>query len=324
MIEHIEDTTTKTFNRDSLYLRVSVTGGCNLRCSYCAPRGLKAETEGILSLEDLAGLIALINEVKPVRKVRFTGGEPLSRDGVPSLVCDVAAILPDAELTLTTNGTLLEEQAEALATAGLHRINISIDSPDPLLYARITGGGDLYSVLQGIEAAQRAGFRGIKLNMVLMRRQNGGHLPEMVRLARSFGAELRFIELMPMSANPLFYEREFLSRDEALERLADSFTIEGPLKRKGTATEYIVHDGAGTSSVGFIASVSAPFCGACNRLRLDSKGRLYTCLRQDTHADLSGLLTESRREAIAAVADLLSRKKLPLRWHHRSMMAIGG
>jgi cyclic pyranopterin phosphate synthase len=313
----------------SIYLRLSIHDGCNLRCLYCRPERERAIGSPPAELDNqaLLGLVRAMAEVVPVRKVRLTGGEPLVRPDAAGLVASLRATLPEAELTLTTNGVLLDGQAEALRQAGLHRLNVSLDTLEPEAYARLTRGGRLKDVLAGLGAAERAGFRGTRLNTVLLRSLHPAGLPALARLAARTGCDLRLIELMPISVAAGLHRLEFLPAGEALTALAAEFEHLGPLPADGgTASRHRFQVDGQPLSVGLIPSVSEPFCAGCDRLRLSCRGRLFPCLRQEEGLDLG---EPFRAGALAEVAGRIRRvleAKCPPEslWPGRQMSAIGG
>jgi cyclic pyranopterin phosphate synthase len=315
------------FAPTSVYVRLSVTDRCNLRCVYCrplndAPLAPRNET---LRYEEMLSLLDLLHGIQPVRKVRITGGEPLLRAELPTLVTGLREHLPHAELCLTTNGTLLARHATSLHAAGLDRINVSLDSADSLRLAELTRGGSLDHILAGLRAAQAAGFRGIKINAVLLRSVNGDQLAHLVRTAAEHACETRFIELMPVGDGAGLFVREFLAAGEARARLDRVMEHRGEIGANGTARLHRFFDRGREVRVGFISSVSHPFCNTCDRLRLDCRGRLFSCLR---HSEGIDLVTALRRGATAAVEagirSLLSQKNPGSGWPQHRMVAIGG
>ena len=310
-----------------VYLRLSVTDRCNLRCAYCMPKGSRPQRGGLLNGQELLALVKGIHATAPLGKVRITGGEPLLFGGLPRLVGDLRRLLPEATLGLTTNGTHLERMAWGLRRVGLDAINVSLDSCHSSTLARLTGGGDLAAVERGLRTARAAGFEGIKLNTVLLRQGNGDQLVEMVRLAHRHGSEIRFIELMPLGPGAAIYRREHLLADEALERLCQTFELVESLGQGGAARRYRLRDDRGCEVVvGLISPVSRPFCGGCDRVRLDARGMLHGCLRQQHGEDLRGpLLRGDHQELQRRVRDVLQSKQPPRHsWPRRSMAAIGG
>ena len=310
-----------------LYLRLSVTDRCNIRCRYCRPERDAARSPlATASDEELLELVRLIDAEFPLYKVRVTGGEPLLRKDLPQLVARLRARMPQAELALSTNALLLARSAAELQRAGIDSINISIDSLQPESYRDLTRGGNLDAVLEGIHAAHAAGFGKIRLNAVLMRNVNGDHLAELVCLAARYDCELRFIELMPFGEGAAIYDTEFLSGDEALESLRRSFAYLGPAPDSATAARYRFAIDGRERIVGFITTVSHPFCERCDRARLDSQGRIYACLRTPQGVDL---LSPYRAGQIDVVRQRIRRevpnKTIPQGvWPGLSLVLIGG
>ncbi len=276
----------------SLYLRLSVTDHCNLRCRYCRPeRDPSGHADPSTASDDeIFDIIRLIRGEYPIHKVRVTGGEPTLRKDLPRLVARLREEMPQVELALTTNGLLLAPIAAELRRAGIDSINISIDTLDAAAFRRLTRGGSLAAVLAGLEAAHAAGYEKIRLNAVLMRNFNGGRLDELVSLAARYDCELRFIELMPYGEGAAIYDEEYLSGDEALESLQQSFTYLGAAPDSATAARHRFLVEGRERTVGFITTVSHPFCERCDRLRLDSHGRIYACMRTPVGVDLLGPL----------------------------------
>ena len=294
------------FGRAINYLRVSVTDRCNLRCVYCMPpTGIDKQPHGeILRYEEIALVVRAAAELG-VRKVRLTGGEPLARLGLPDLVRMLAAIPGIDDLSMTTNGTLLARHAQALAAAGLRRVNISLDTLRPERFEQITRHGQLYDVWAGIAAAQAAGLAPIKLNMVVVRGLNDDEVVDFARRTLSDGWHVRFIELMPIGANVDWAGDGAVSIKEVRGRIEAAL---GPLAAAGRGSpagngpaRYYRLPGA-TGTVGFIAAISEHICRTCNRLRLTADGRLRPCLMSDEELDL--------RPALRAGADLEMMKEL--------------
>jgi GTP 3',8-cyclase len=281
---------------DGLVVRLSVTPRCQLRCTYCLPaRGCACPS--ITSLPELSRaalvrLVALLHETRGVRRVRFTGGEPLLRRDLPELVAEVAALgIP--ELALTTNAQLLAPRATALRRAGLQRINISLDSLRPEVFAQISRGGVLARTLDGIRAALAAGFTPVKLNTVVLRGVNDAEVGDLMRFGLQTGCHLRFLELMPIGVAALDFAKRFVAAAETRERLQrDDFAWhELPWDPAETSRDWRVRDAGGRETVcGFIAPTTQPFCDECHRLRLTSEGRLHGCLARASEHDLTPLL----------------------------------
>lgn len=288
------------FGRLHTYLRVSVTDRCNFRCVYCLPEeGVTLlPREDVLHYEEIVRIVRVMARMG-LRRVRLTGGEPTVRRDLEALVAGVAAVDGVDEVSMTTNAHRFAKQAAALARAGLRRVNISLDSLDPARFARITRGGDLAAVLEGIDAAVAAGLLPVKLNMVVMGGVNDDEVVPMARwaLARAPAVQLRFIEYMP------FDRRLHAGLPTAVlrERLAEAF---GPLapepERQGAGPA--THARIGPLTVGFISPITEHFCAACNRLRLLSHGELRTCLAHEDTPSLRDLVRAGASdEALAAV-----------------------
>ena len=280
------------FGRVHTDLRVSVTDRCNIRCFYCMPNEnvvFKPRHE-LLTFEEIERFVRTCAALG-VRKIRLTGGEPLVRRDLPSLVARLAAIDGIVDLALTTNGLLLAEQAAALKAGGLRRLNISLDALDADTFRKIARRDGFERVLAGIEAARRAGFDPIKLNAVAIRGLTEDQIVPLGRFARDRGLELRFIEFMPLDAEGNWNNEQVLSGDEILTRLTAAF---GPLEPIAPdhpgqpASDYRFVDGGGV--VGFINPVTQPFCESCNRLRLTAEGQVRNCLFSIEEWDARALL----------------------------------
>jgi cyclic pyranopterin phosphate synthase len=293
-------------------LRISVTDRCNFRCPYCMPAEVYGERfrflsrPELLSFEEIERLARLFVELG-VEKLRITGGEPLLRHDLPGLVRRLAAIPGLRDLTLTTNGVLLERQAAPLAEAGLRRITVSLDSHDESVFARMSGGrAGPGAVLAGIQAATRAGLSPVKLNCVVQRGVNDAGLVELARRFRGTGIILRFIEFMDVGTLNDWSLAQVVTAKEILEKIDAEFPLE-PVARSyagEVASRYRYRDGAG--EIGLISSVSQPFCGDCTRARLTMDGKLVTCLFAAGGADLRGPMRfgasdAELRDRIAAV-----------------------
>ncbi len=281
-----------TFGRVHDNLRISVTDRCNIRCFYCMPEeGVKfMRREEILSFEEIERF-ARIAAGLGVTKLRLTGGEPLLRKDLPILIRKLSAIPGIQDLALTTNGVLLGSQAQALFDAGLRRLNVHLDTLDRERFKHITRRDDLGLVLEGLETARRVGFESIKINAVAVKNLVEPDLVPMARFGREFGHEIRFIEFMPLDAQGLWDRTKVLLADQMIEILSREIAplIEIPDRDpRAPATDYRFADGIG--EIGFIASVSRPFCLNCNRLRLTSDGHLRYCLFAIDETDIKILL----------------------------------
>jgi cyclic pyranopterin phosphate synthase len=277
-------------------LRISVTDRCNFRCVYCMPRAVFGPDhaflprEELLSFEEIARLVSIFARLG-VAKVRLTGGEPLVRRELPTLVASLAAIPGVNDLTLTTNGVLLPQHAARLAAAGLDRVTISLDADDDETFTRMNDARvPVSSVLAGIEAAEAAGLGPIKLNMVVKRGWNEHAILPMARRFRGTGRILRFIEYMDVGHSNGWRLDDVITADDILAALGAEFPLEPmpPTKPGEVAERFRYLDGGG--EIGVIASVSRPFCGTCDRARLSADGQLYTCLFATRGHDLRPLV----------------------------------
>lgn len=270
-----------SYGRLHTNLRISVTDRCNLRCFYCMPvenvRYLPRQE--VLSFEEITRLTRLLVTRAGVQKVRITGGEPLVRQELPRLIEQLRAIPGLRDLALTTNAILLPEQAADLYAAGLRRLNISLDTLDPQRFQQLARRDALHRVLEGLRVACELGFGPIKLNAVATRGMNEADVIPLVELSREMGLEMRFIEYMPLDADQAWEREKVLPAAEIRELITERF---GPLLPVSSADphqparSYRFADGQG--GVGFIASVSEPFCAQCNRFRLTADGKLRNCL----------------------------------------------
>jgi cyclic pyranopterin phosphate synthase len=285
-----------TLNRPLHDLRISVTDRCNFRCVYCMPRTVFGPDHAflprdeILSFEEIARLTRTFTRLG-VEKVRLTGGEPLVRRELTTLVAMLAAVSGVRDLTLTTNGVLLPQHAGALAAAGLHRVTISLDADDDDTFARMNDARvPVARVMAGIEAAEAAGLGPIKVNMVVKRGWNEHAILPMARRFRGTGRILRFIEFMDVGHTNGWRLDDVVSADEILATVGAEFPLEPmpPTHPGEVAERYRYRDGSG--EIGVIASVSRPFCGDCSRARISADGRLYTCLFATGGHDLRAIL----------------------------------
>jgi len=272
-------------------LRVSLTDRCNLRCTYCMPaEGLDwLPADETLSDAEILRLIRIGTSMLGIRTIRLTGGEPLLRKGLESLVAGIAALPDRPRIALTTNGIGLARRAQALADAGLDRINISLDTLDPQTFVRLSRRRRLDDVLAGVAAAQRAGLQPVKINTVLMRGINDHEAVPLLQWAIDQGVQLRFIEQMPLDAQHGWNRTDMVTAEEILARLSERFTVvEDPADRdaRGSAPAELFRVDGTDHRVGIIAAVSQPFCGACDRVRLTSDGQLRNCLFARTEQDL--------------------------------------
>ncbi|PRX50255.1 cyclic pyranopterin phosphate synthase [Prauserella shujinwangii] len=281
-----------TFGRVATDLRVSLTDRCNLRCTYCMPaEGLDwMPDEQVLSDDELVRLMRIAVERLGVTDIRLTGGEPLLRPRLEDLVARIAALRPRPRLSMTTNAIGFAKRARAFAEAGLDRINVSLDSIDPETFVRMTRRDRLGHVLAGLAAAREAGLDPVKINAVLVRGVNEHEAAPLLRFALEHGYHLRFIEQMPLDAQHGWNRKEMITADEILDLLGREFTLSpSPAERGGAPAERWLVDG-GPHEVGVIASVTRPFCAACERTRLTADGAIRSCLFSTDETDLRGLL----------------------------------
>ncbi|GAB7006026.1 GTP 3',8-cyclase MoaA [Nocardioides sp. AN3] len=274
------------FGRVATDLRVSLTDRCNLRCEYCMPaEGLDwLPTDVVLTDDEVVRLITIAVERLGIREVRFTGGEPLVRRGLVGIVARTHAL--GVETSLTTNGLGLARTATALADAGLDRVNVSIDSVRPETFAAVTRRDRLRDVIAGLAAAHEAGLGPVKLNAVLLRGVNDDQAPELLRWAIDHGYHLRFIEQMPLDAQHGWSRTQMVTADEIQRLLEKEFVLEPAVEPRGSAPAELFTVDGGPATVGIIASVSRPFCGDCDRVRLTADGQVRNCLFAREESDL--------------------------------------
>lgn len=278
------------FFRHIEYVRLSVTDRCDLRCAYCLPQGFRdfEEPEHWLTFDEIELVMHAFTELG-VRRIRITGGEPLSRGRLPELAARLAHLPGLEDLSLSTNATRLEKLAPALKQAGISRLNVSLDSLKPDRFAAITGGGELNSVLAGLRAAKAAGFAPIKINTVLMKDVNEDEVGDLVRFCIENGFTLRFIETMPMGDTGRAASTQYVDLQEVRRSLAQEFDLIPTTMSGGGPARYV--QVAGTDLlIGFITPISQHFCETCNRVRLTVDGVLYTCLGQEDKTDLRPML----------------------------------
>lgn len=297
------------FGRSVTYLRLSVTDRCDLRCTYCmAEKMCFLPKRDLLSLEELARLSELFIR-HGVRKLRITGGEPLVRRDVMDLLADLSRRLDSGaldELTLTTNGTLLERHAERLARCGVKRVNVSLDTLDADRYRAITRLGDISRVLAGIDAARAAGLR-VKLNAVASRGAFEDELDELIRFAHGRGMDLTLIEEMPLGETGQDRSRSVLSLRDLQADLSRRWTLTPSRRSSGGPARYMTVAETG-GRLGFISPMSCNFCALCNRVRVSCTGRLYTCMGDEGSVDLRGPLRRSDEEAMEAIRQAIAEK----------------
>ena len=280
-----------SFKRRINYLRISLTDRCNFRCLYCMPEhgAHFAPRESLLTDAELLRVVKAAAMVG-FEKIRLTGGEPTLRRNIIEIVRGIAATPGIREISMTTNALRLAEMAQPLREAGLTRVNVSIDSLNPEKFRQMTRGGDFARVWAGIEAAERVGFSPMKLNAVVVRGLNDDEVVDIARLTVERAWQLRFIEMMPLAGVGELAEQSVVPTTEIIGRLEQAY---GPLEFVGwfgsdPARTYRIPGSQGT--LGFISSITEPFCSTCNRMRLTADGKLHLCLLRDNELDLRGAL----------------------------------
>jgi GTP 3',8-cyclase len=280
---------TDSYGRTASDLRVSLTDRCNLRCTYCMPpEGLDwLPQPEVLTDDEMIRLISLAVTRLGITEVRFTGGEPLLRRGLPGIVERIAALEPRPEISLTTNGIGLDRLAAPLKAAGLDRINVSLDTLTAEVFVQLSRRDRLDDVLKGLTAAAEAGLTPVKVNTVLMRGINDHEAVELLRFCLANGYQQRFIEQMPLDAQHGWRREQMVTADEILAALSAAFrlTPTDPAERGSAPAETFLVD-EGPQTVGVIGSVTRPFCGACDRVRLTADGQLRNCLFAREESDL--------------------------------------
>ena len=319
------------FGRAITDLRISITDRCNYKCVYCRT-GNEGALYGDLPFADYLRMARVLVGMG-ITKVRLTGGEPLLRNGVVNFVSQLAALRPELDIAVTTNGHLLADLAQPLKAAGLTRVTVSMDAVDPDRFARITRVPNGYdNVLAGIRAARRAGLWPLKVNCVLMRGFNEDQIIPFGMFAREEGVTVRFIEFMPLAEDRVWSPSTVVTLDEILGRMAEYRPlVEIPHGHSETARRYRFEDGIG--EIGIIAPVSHPFCGRCSRVRITSDGKIRTCLfsiwDHDLHAQMRRGASDGQLEDY--IRDVVGKKE---ERHHigepdfvpasRTMVHIGG
>ncbi|MER5644149.1 GTP 3',8-cyclase MoaA [Streptosporangium sp. NPDC002524] len=278
-----------SFGRVATDLRVSLTDRCNLRCSYCMPpEGLEwLPKPELLTADEIVRLVTIGVERLGITEVRYTGGEPLLRRELLDIVTRTTALDPVPQVSLTTNGIGLSRMAASLAAAGLHRVNVSLDTLDRETFKKLAHRDRLTDVLQGLEAADAAGLRPVKVNTVLMRGINDHEAVPLLRYCLERGYELRFIEQMPLDAQHGWRRENMITADEILATLKADFDLaDADAAERGSAPAELFLVEGGPARVGVIGSVTRPFCGACDRVRLTADGQIRNCLFATDESDL--------------------------------------
>lgn len=308
-------------------LRLSVTDLCNFRCRYCMPSAgvPRLAQEAILPVEQIVRLVEWLAAGTGLNRIRLTGGEPLARQDIAPLIQQLKSIERIQEISLTTNATLLASHADRLKRAGLSRVNISLDSIDPVRFANVTRGGSLQRTLDGIQAAQQAGLTPIKINAVLRRSTWQEDVPQLLDFVAAHGFEIRFIELMRTGTEREWCESEFVSVGEVCRGLGLPLAL-GTGPAKGSTRQTMLPWQDRVQPVGWITPRSHPFCSSCDRLRMDSRGILRRCLMDPATFDLYRTLAEeselSARRRFAAY--ILAKRPPNFMDTSCSMSQIGG
>ncbi len=280
-----------SFNRNVDYLRISVTDRCNLRCSYCMPDGIEKVThEKIMRNEEIVDLVKQAAAIG-IKKIRITGGEPMVRKGILSLVEDISSVDGIEEVTMTSNGLLLKGQIAALKKAGLQRVNLSLDTMEEAKYKLLTKSKVMLDYRSVIEELIKYDMTPIKINVVLMKGINDNEIISFIDLADEYDLLIRFIELMPIGHLKFNWEQHYLPTDEIL----DNYPL--VLDSKGKNTIYYKVDGK-KGKIGFINPISHKFCADCNRIRLTSDGKIKPCLHSDEEINVKGLSSEEVKSAL--------------------------
>jgi len=325
-----------SYGRIATDLRVSLTDRCNLRCAYCMPaEGLDwLPRPELLTDDEIVRLVRIGVTRLGIAEVRFTGGEPLLRRGLPGIVARTGALRPRPEISVTTNGIGLDRLAGPLAEAGLDRINVSLDTLRPAVFTELARRDRLADVLRGLAAAAAAGLIPVKVNAVLMRGINDGEAPALLRFCLEHGYQLRFIEQMPLDAQHGWRRESMVTAAEILDSLSAEFTLtpdDAAARGSAPAVAFLV-DG-GPARVGVIGSVTRPFCGACDRVRLTADGQVRNCLFAREESNLRDpMRAGASDEELAAIWRRAVAVKLPGHGINdpgflqpaRPMSAIGG
>ncbi|MBI1889482.1 MAG: GTP 3',8-cyclase MoaA [Burkholderiales bacterium] len=303
---------TDRFGRSIQYLRLSVTDRCDLRCTYCMPKGFKGfeEPEHWLTFDEIERLLAAFARLGTSR-IRLTGGEPLLRRNLPELAARISALPGIRDLSLSTNATRLNRYAYELREAGVARINVSLDSLDRACVENITGHDSLTKIMDGLMAGKTAGFSPIKVNMVVMRGTNDHEIDDMVAFCIEHGFILRLIEAMPMGATGR--NTEYVDLGPVQARLKEKFDLHPQAAELGGGPARYLATADGSASIGFITAMSQHFCATCNRVRLAVDGTLYLCLGQEEKFEFRPLLRGGAsdielEDAIRAAIELKPQK----------------
>ena len=326
-----------TYGRGHRDMRVSLTDRCNLRCTYCMPHDFAAwlPSKDLLNTDELIEIIEVAVS-QGIDEIRLTGGEPMLRPDIVEIVSRISSIRNAPKLSMTTNGLVLAKLAKPLVDAGLRRINISLDTLDRDVFKKMTHRDRIDDVFAGIAAAKEAGLFPVKINTVLLRGINDGEAVSLLKWALAEDLNLRFIEQMPLDAGGIWNREQLITADEIFAQLSEHYELT-PVEYRGSAPaeEFLINGGPAT--VGIIGSVSRPFCGACDRIRLTSDGQLRSCLFSMAETDLRSILrsdlsANEKTEALVSKFHSTVKAKLPGHGINdpsfiqpiRPMSAIGG
>jgi cyclic pyranopterin phosphate synthase len=326
-----------TYGRGHRDMRVSLTDRCNLRCTYCMPHDFAAwlPSKDLLNTDELIEIIEVAVS-QGIDEIRLTGGEPMLRPDIVEIVSRISSIKNAPKLSMTTNGLVLAKLAKPLVDAGLRRINISLDTLDRDVFKKMTHRDRIDDVFAGIAAAKEAGLLPVKINTVLLRGVNDREAVSLLKWALAEDLNLRFIEQMPLDAGGIWNREQLITADDIFSQLSEHYDLT-PVEYRGSAPaeEFLINGGPAT--VGIIGSVSRPFCGACDRIRITSDGQLRSCLFSMTETDLRSILRSDmskteKTEALVSKFHSTVKAKLPGHGINdpsfiqpsRPMSAIGG
>ncbi|MFZ0185149.1 MAG: GTP 3',8-cyclase MoaA [Nitrosotalea sp.] len=285
-----------SFGRIAKKLRISVTDRCNLRCMYCMPQGNDKwfDRSDILTYEEIERLVQIFAKLG-IEKVRITGGEPLLRVDIEKLIKKVARIDGIESVNMTTNGLLFSQKAKQLKEAGLTSVNISLDTFRPNVFKEISGTEGLEKVLESIKVANNIGLK-VKINTVILRGQNDGEILDFAKFARETGNLVRFIEFMPLDGTGIWKRDLVVTKKEIIDTISEKMIKLEPISKNNSEPASIYQFSDGIGSLGFIPSITEPFCGNCDRVRITSDGRFLTCLFENPGNDIKNLLRSGKSD----------------------------
>ena len=320
--------------RTIVNLRISVTDRCNFRCTYCMPADNVEfmDRSNLLTFEEIHRVVTVVSKLG-INRIRLTGGEPMMRKDLPTLIKMIDKVEGINDIAMTTNAYFLKDQAQSLLDAGLKRLNVSLDSLDPEKFRDVNRRDCLQAVLDGLDAARNVGFKSIKINAVAVRNFSETEIMGLIEMGRSDGFEVRFIEFMPLDADKVWERDKVLFGHEIVDLIKEKYELV-PIDNSleiGPASEYNFADGKG--KIGIITAVSNPFCDHCNRIRMTADGKLRTCLFSTDETDLKVLIRSGATDA--SIAEAINQAVLVKAPGHkinledferptRAMHAIGG